>query len=208
MSLPEMVVRNGIGWQESFLDAGSCARLVRELRYALWRPSQVVHALPGGGVTSGSSTARVSETADQRWFNRHALGVLAQIEERLLEMFSLQRDHLELWQAVSYRAGGRFVVHHDAGLFAREPAGERVLTFLLYLKAPADGGETTFPELDLRVVPAAGTLVAWCNLTDGGRPDPRVRHAAAPVQKGRKVVLTTWSRQAPIRPWTDSESPR
>ena len=74
-----------------------------------------------------------------------------------------------------------------------------MLTFLLCLKAPKSGGATYFPELDLLLEPVRGRLVVWNNLDAQGKPNSRFRHAATPVHAGMKVMLTTWSRERPIR---------
>ena len=107
---------------------------------------------------------------------------------------------LEQWQALRYGYRTGFRRHHDAGLFASEPAGERTTTLLLYLHAPAVGGSTWFPNLHLSVEPRPGRLLAWHNLTPEGKPDPVMEHVARPVRKGRKVALTTWVRERPVRP--------
>lgn len=184
---------------DDYLPAEECRAVLGELRFVLWRASQVVHADTEGALVSGASSERTSESTTEHWFRPPLRRRLAAIEERLVRDFGVVRSHLEPWQAVRYRPGGRFGLHTDGGLFGSEPAGERVLTFLLYLKAPRTGGGTYFPRLDRIVEPVAGRLVVWKNLLPDGAVDPRTLHAATPTREGRKVVLTTWSRERPAR---------
>ncbi len=200
MNLAEKVQAEGICWVDDFVDQALCREIVDELEFALWRDSQVVTRDQATmrliGVTD---VRRRSLSTQERWFSDELIAIVRRIEQRLCEEFGVAPDHLESWQGLRYGRGGKFELHHDAGAFADEPAGERVFTFLLYVRSPKQGGQTYFPEFD-RLVPAtAGRLLAWQNLLPDGSPDPRMRHAATPVHKGTKVALTTWSRQGAIR---------
>ncbi|SDL40155.1 2OG-Fe(II) oxygenase [Arthrobacter sp. ok362] len=199
MSLVQDVALNGIGWEECFLSSKRCRKIVEELKFSLWRESKVVDKGEGDSLVSFTSNKRQSVSADQGWFGPELMAHLVKIENRVCGLFDTEPSYLELWQAIRYRNGGKFELHHDGGLFGGEAAGERALTFLLYLQGPKQGGETYFPELDLLIPPTAGKLVVWNNLRPDGTTDDRFRHAATPVHRGRKLVLTTWSRQRPIR---------
>lgn len=150
-------------------------------------------------MLSGVSSRRVSDTTSEEWFTPELIRQIRKIERRLCKLFGIQEAHLEPWQATRYRSGGKFETHLDGGSFAHEPAGEREVTLLLYLTTPPEGGSTRFPELTLDIHARAGTVVAWKNRLDDGRIDERMKHAARPLRKGRKLVLTTWSREHPIR---------
>lgn len=199
MTIAESVERDGIGWQEGFLTRKECRVILEELEFALWRDNQVVNLDEHGELTSFTSDRRISEGTNAEWFSPRLLTRLGRIEQRLLDEFGVEPRFLESWQAVRYRPGGKFSIHHDGGVFGQEPAGERVLTFLIYLREPKEGGETYFPERDLVLRPLAGTLAVWNNLLPDGSRNDDFRHAATPVHRGRKVILTTWSRQRPTR---------
>ena len=66
---------------------------------------------------------------------------------------------------------------------------------MVYLNAVDSGGETEFPELDLKIVPEPGLLVMWDNMDRSGQPNRATRHAALPVGAGTKYVVTQWYRQ-------------
>ena len=197
-SLSDQIAGRGIGWADDWLDLRTCRRLTRELEHVHWRRSQVVAQTPDG-LSSRDSVDRTSRSASARWFSPSLRRVLEGIEERLVAELGVEPSHLEGWQAVAYEQGGRFGTHHDGGHLAGQPGGERVLTFLLCVRAPASGGATYFPDLDLLLDPRPGRLAVWRNLDPDGALDPRMRHAATPVHEGRKTMLTTWSRQRPLR---------
>ncbi len=189
---------------DGFIDAATCLQLRRELEFTWWSTSTVVNRDPLGGMVDFVSRTRLSQTARQRFFSDQMAPVVADIQNRVCERFALDSRRLEEWQALRYPVGGHFDEHHDGGLFAFESAGDRMTTVLLYLESPDLGGETVFSQLGLVVEPLEGRLLVWRNLTPDGRLDPAVRHRAAPVRRGRKVVLTTWERERPF----PAQSPR
>ena len=198
MILRDRLACEGIAWVDGFLDAATCASLVEELAFAYWRPSSVVNRRPDGELVSFNSRSRSSRTTTQDWFSPRLLTQVRRLERRACDRLALSRTHLEPWQAIRYRHRDHFDIHHDAGLFGHEPAGERTTTFLLYLQSPQAGGATVFPDLGLSVEAQAGRLLVWSNLRPDGSPDPRMRHSARPVRTGGKVVLTTWARTRPV----------
>lgn len=194
MSLAEDLSHEGIAWADGWLADRDAQRIADDLDFTLWRRSQVLERSPDG-LNSRDSTERTSQSTNERWFTPKLRQRVARIQERICDELDVDPARLEPWQAVRYEPGGRFGIHHDGGSFADEPAGERVLTFLLCVQAPDAGGATYFPELDLLIQPEVGRLLVWQNLTPDGEIDDRKRHAATPVHEGRKIMLTTWSRE-------------
>jgi prolyl 4-hydroxylase len=184
---------------DDFVTAQICGRIAGELEFTWWRESRVVNREAGQELLEFASDCRVSWGAVWEYFSDVLRDVIAEIEEQACERFGLDRECLESWQAVKYDVGGHFDLHHDGGLFGTEIGGERRTTLLLYVEAPASGGETWFPDLRLCVEPKPGRLVVWRNLTDDGWIDQRMRHQAMPLVSGRKLVLTTWEREKPVR---------
>jgi prolyl 4-hydroxylase len=197
---------NGIVILDDLVSASRCQLILEELEFAFWTPSTVITYARDGSHAIGLSAGRVSETTGEEWFSPELRREIRRIETRLCRRLRLSRSHLEWWQATRYRRGGKFEAHFDGGgPFQREAAGDREVTLLVYLNTPEAGGTTTFPALGIDVRPRAGTVVAWRNLAADGAVDPRMKHTARPVQRGRKVTLTTWSRQRPIRASTRAQ---
>jgi predicted 2-oxoglutarate/Fe(II)-dependent dioxygenase YbiX len=77
-----------------------------------------------------------------------------------------------------YVPGQHFGLHEDQS-YARGDA-RSLLTLLLYLDDDCDGGETDFPQQDIRVAPRRGDALWFQH---------RVLHAGRPVTRGVKHVL-------------------
>ncbi|HXB86121.1 2OG-Fe(II) oxygenase [Mycobacterium sp.] len=199
MSLRLDLDRTGMAWSDGYLDAAETEEILYELKFVWWRRSQVVRAGQSGGLESFVSASRTSQTSGQCWFNAALMYHLLRIETRLCSELRVDPTRLETWQAVRYGPGERFGLHHDAGLFGSDPAGERVLTVVLFLDTPQQGGATYFPDLDLLVDAQPGRLLVWNNLSPDGSIDSTKRHASTPVHCGTKTILTTWSRQSSVR---------
>jgi prolyl 4-hydroxylase len=189
---------------DGYIDAEACARIVGELDYVLWRGSAVVRAGKDGSLVTFQTRERTSRSTTQKWFGEALNAEIAELEARIEADFGSPAAYLEQWQAVRYAPGGRFGLHTDGGAFRDDPAGERVLTFLMCVEAPEAGGETYFPRLGRFVDPVVGRMVIWRNLLPDATADPLFLHAATPTRAGTKTVLTTWSRQRPARNPTDA----
>lgn len=184
---------------DGYLGSDACRVILDELNFVLWGHSQVVRADADGQIVGFRSEERTSLSTTQKWFGERLLAEIALLESRFEADFGAAPAYLEEWQGVRYQPGGRFGLHTDGGLFADDPAGERVVTFLLCVQAPSAGGETYFPRLSRLVEPRAGRLVVWRNLSADNTVNGTFLHAATPVRDGSKTVLTTWSRQRPAR---------
>jgi prolyl 4-hydroxylase len=107
--------------------------------------------------------------------------------------------------------GQEYKVHGDyfpAGVhywpLMQRTGGQRVWTTMIYLCDVEDGGETYFPRLGLKVPPRRGTLLIWNNMLTDGSPNGDTYHAALPVVRGRKYVMTRWFRE---RAWVSVPIP-
>ena len=76
----------------------------------------------------------------------------------------------------------------------RLTCGPRILTFFIYFSDVEEGGETSFPNLDIEVKPKKGRAVLWPSVFDNDltQRDDRTHHQAKPVIKGRKLAANAW----------------
>ncbi len=56
------------------------------------------------------------------------------------------------------------------------------------------GGETQFPNINIKMKPKEGTLIAWNNLNIDGTNNENTLHEALPPESGKKYVITKWWR--------------
>lgn len=87
------------------------------------------------------------------------------------------------WIIKRYRPGGeeRFQPHFDS----LGAVSNRYLVFLWYLNDVAEGGETEFVDLGLRIAPRAGRLLVF-------PPYWMFQHAGRPPVSGDKYILSTY----------------
>lgn len=97
-----------------------------------------------------------------------------------------------------YAPGQEYREHLDA---LPHEANQRIVTALIYLNTDYVGGETRFPQQRLVIQGGGGDMIAFDNALPGGAPDPRSRHAGAPVSRGAKWLATRWIRAEPIDIW-------
>lgn len=98
-------------------------------------------------------------------------------------------------QVLKYGPGQEYRPHYDSRLGIENP---RVITAIIWLNDDFAGGETCFDELGIAQRGAPGDLLFFANTLADGSPDPRSRHAGAPVTRGFKYLASRWIR---ARPW-------
>ena len=128
------------------------------------------------------------------------------IERRLDDLLGIDPAFGETIQGQRYTCGQEFKAHHDwfytdAPYWAGESkrGGQRSWTAMIYLSDVEEGGETTFPRLGVSVTPEQGALLVWNNASPNGAPNLDTLHAATPVVRGVKYVITKWYR---TRKWS------
>ncbi len=127
------------------------------------------------------------------------------IERRIDDLLGMPSNYGETMQGQRYTIGQQFKAHYD--WFAthtaywqgeRAKGGQRSWTAMIYLNDVEEGGQTVFERAGLNVTPKQGMLLAWNNANPDGTPNHHTLHAALPVVRGTKYVITKWYR---TRPW-------
>lgn len=128
------------------------------------------------------------------------------VEARIAAELDLDGRCGEGLQGAWYMPGEGYKIHHDAfhrntpefDKFTRD-GGNRTWSAMIYLNTVYASGQTVFDALGLRILPRAGELVAWSNLSADGFPHVSAWHSAEPPDDQPKYVLTEWFRERPIR---------
>lgn len=133
------------------------------------------------------------------------------VTKRIDALLGIETHYGELLQGQRYEPGQQYHLHCDyfpANVpywpAMRVSGGQRCWTAMAYLCDVEEGGETQFPRLGVTVPPRAGTLLVWNNMLADGSPNHDTLHAALPVVKGAKYVVTRWYRE---RPWEPRNKP-
>jgi len=112
--------------------------------------------------------------------------------------------HAEPWQIGNYGIAGQYEPHYDyyenEDLMNRLPnylmnTGDRMATLMVYLSSVVAGGDTVFPNLNLRLPAIKGSAVLWYNIKRSGVKDSRMIHAGCPVLLGEKWIANKWIRE-------------
>jgi prolyl 4-hydroxylase len=172
-----------------FLSAAECARF-RGMVDQVAQPSSTFDQ-------ARQSTYRTSYSGD---VERHDPFV-QMIERRIDDLLGIDSSCGETVQGQRYSAGQEFLGHYDwfdtqapywPGEIIR--GGQRSWTAMIYLNDVEAGGVTEFPRLGISVPPQQGTLLCWNNARTDGTPNDQTIHAARPVERGVKYVITKWYR--------------
>ncbi|MBS0256038.1 MAG: 2OG-Fe(II) oxygenase [Proteobacteria bacterium] len=123
------------------------------------------------------------------------------IERRIDDLLGIEPGFGESVQGQRYAVGQEFKAHHDwfyprAAYWPNEVkrGGQRSWTAMIYLNDVEEGGTTEFLRLGIGIPPQAGTLLAWNNARPDGIVNDATLHAATPVLRGQKYVITKWYR--------------
>jgi prolyl 4-hydroxylase len=113
-------------------------------------------------------------------------------------------NHMEAATVLHYAVGETIGTHYDfvdpahPG-YAEEIRrfGHRVITFLVYLNAGYEGGETVFPRLGVSHPGRRGEGLFFVNTHADGRADLRTLHSGLPPTRGEKWVFSQFVRNRP-----------
>ncbi|WP_067732101.1 prolyl hydroxylase family protein [Novosphingobium naphthalenivorans] len=174
---------------ERFLGADECARLIGMIDAA---------ACPSSLIDETSwPNYRTSYSSDIDVYDDTVRG----LDARLAALTGLPPACGEYAQGQRYQCGQYFEEHCDwfdttAGYWRREKrsGGQRSWTAMIYLNEVDEGGTTDFTRVRLSVPPLAGCLLLWNNAQADGTPNPWSMHAARPVVRGVKYIVTKWFR--------------
>ncbi|HYI40154.1 MAG TPA: 2OG-Fe(II) oxygenase [Allosphingosinicella sp.] len=143
--------------------------------------------------TSESCNLRLEDRANQM------------VEAKINRLTGIDPTHGETIQGQRYAVGQQFKPHHDF-FYTSQPywpemerqGGQRTWTAMIFLNTPEGGGQTAFPNANVRVTPRTGNLLLWNNLDQYGEPNTFSLHTGCPVDEGIKYIITKWYRE---RPW-------
>jgi predicted 2-oxoglutarate/Fe(II)-dependent dioxygenase YbiX len=98
-------------------------------------------------------------------------------------------------QILHYGPGGHYIPHVDAETLYKDDIGldmwektlDRDLSVVYFLNDDFVGGELVFPQMNLSIKPAAGTLVCFPS-------DHNYVHGVNPVTTGQRYTIVTWMR--------------
>lgn len=131
--------------------------------------------------------------------------VLQAVRERVSAITGISIAAFEPPQIFHYALGQEIKPHYDALRLGDQGygqggtyKGDRIATFLLYLNDDYDGGELEFPKVGLRHKGKAGDGIYFAHVDASGRPERLSLHAALPVTRNEKFILSQWIHDRPF----------
>jgi prolyl 4-hydroxylase len=173
-----------------FMNAEECAQ-IRAMIDPVARPSGYFPK------PNGEESHRTSYSGDIDPQNP----LVRKIQRRIDDLLGLPGDYGEAIQGQRYEPGQEFRAHYDwfrtdadYWKVEKERGGQRSWTVMVFLNPVEEGGMTEFSNLGLSIEPKQGVLLTWNNATPEGTPNKWTLHAALPVVKGVKYIITRWYR--------------
>ncbi|CAF0832575.1 unnamed protein product [Rotaria sp. Silwood1] len=113
------------------------------------------------------------------------------LSQRIEDGTALQSSHGGKFQITSTEKGVGYKAHHDCTVNGLKQ--DRYATFLAYLNTVMKGGETEFPELEIKITPKEGRAIVWNNMNEDGKCEEQSIHSANIVEDEEgKFVLQRW----------------
>lgn len=193
---------------DGFLSSSECDQLI-----ALARPrldhSTVIDPVTGRNVVAGHRSShgmffRLGETA-----------LITRLEARIAKLTGTPVENGEGLQLLHYEAGAESTPHVDylvpsnqANQESVARSGQRMGTLLMYLNDADGGGETSFPQVGVSVVPRRGQAFYFEYGNRFGLSDPSSLHTSTPLHHGEKWVATKWIRTRRFVPRDQASDPQ
>ena len=146
-----------------------------------------------------------SRTSSNAWCRAdcEANPLVKSVINKIVDVTTIPYENYESFQVLQYELGQYYRAHHDTGPSQMSlTCGQRILTFFLYLSDVEEGGETSFPKLNLAVKPKRGKAVFWPGVMNDSPTtiDHRTLHEAKPVIKGVKYAANSCKSSVVILP--------
>eukprot|EP00877_Chromochloris_zofingiensis_P013401 jgi/Chrzof1/8314/Cz03g05260.t1 len=161
--------------------------------------------------TTGQEIADSARTSTGTFFQIGQTDVLTRIEQRVARITMIPVENQEGLQVLHYQNGQKYEPHydyfHDALNQGPEQGGQRVITVLIYLSTPTEGGETVFPNAEVKSTggdwsqcaqqglankPVKGDALMFYSLKPDGSKDEASLHGSCPTTAGEKWSATKW----------------
>lgn len=184
-----------------FATREECAYLMTRAKPSLNRPGQY----QGGGEAYADHA--LFDGVGTPFGPVNANAVMRVLERRIAAMAQHPLEALEPCSVIRYLPGEEYRPHadyftaeqmaHNVARYA-DQGGQRLATFLLYLRVPDAGGETVYPHPDLEIHGETGLGLLHYNVTSALVPDEHSLHIGRPVQKGEKWLWRSALRERPL----------
>ncbi|MGM0767648.1 MAG: prolyl hydroxylase family protein [Pseudomonadota bacterium] len=183
---------------EDFLEPREVEQLVSAAQSKL--KQSLVSAAKSGVESPG-------RTGSNCWIPHGYNAIVEDLALRVADVVGLPLQHAESLQVVHYGEDQQYAPHYDAwdagterGERCMARGGQRLITCLMYLNDPQQGGGTSFPKLDMEIRARKGRMLLFHNCQRGSNVrHPDSLHGGMPVLNGEKWACNFWFREQPYQ---------
>lgn len=195
---------------KNFLSPEECEHLKAQARSTMTKSTVVDN-------DTGKSVPSNIRTSTGTFLDLNQDDTIARVEKRVAQVTMIPIEHQEGFQILRYVNGQKYEPHYDYfhDDFNKKPdfGGQRIMTVLMYLSTPEDGGETVFPngtgdmsgpewsecaKQGLGVKAFKGDAIMFYSLKPDGTEDPSSLHGSCPTLAGEKWSATKWIHVLPF----------
>jgi len=181
---------------DDFVKPEICAWLMERARGKL-KP-----ALMFNGKESARSATRTNSDFIFDIVQSDLISLLVRV--RIQAVTKLPTLQMEPFQIFHYALGQEIKAHYD---HVRDSAlslevksdspSERIATFLIYLNHDYEGGELEFPHINFSHRGKTGDAIFFANVDENGKAERLSLHAAKPITRGEKWMVSQWIQDRP-----------
>lgn len=138
---------------------------------------------------AGNESILVSSkrTSFSAYLDNRNNSVFKKICQKVTDFLNVSEYYMENLQVVRYTKDQEFTPHTDP-----KSENDRKYTILIYLNDEFEGGETYFPELDLKIIPKRGRMLCFLNRNEENHVIPFSTHAGLIIRNGIKYGCNIW----------------
>lgn len=175
-----------IFYVDNVLSPEECNIIIEKSRENMTR------AIVGSGSSAKVSTIR---TGSSYFLNYLEDEDIFQIYKKIALLLKKPGRNFDTFiQVIHYYPGEEYKTHMDPSPSRNKNEGirHRRFTCLCYLNDVAYGGETEFPNLNIKVSPKMGRMVYFDNYHKNGDINYKSSHRSVPVENGEKWAFNLW----------------
>ena len=137
-----------------------------------------------------NESTRISETT----FLNVEDPIINNLMKKCISRIDKPIGHCEELQVVRYKSGGFYKQHQDCMNLYQNP---RMYTFIMALNDDYEGGETSFPNLDIKYKLKKGDCLFFHTLDNYDALTSMALHSGQPVKSGEKWICNLWVHKHP-----------
>ena len=123
--------------------------------------------------------------------------IINRIIKKCVGLTNKQFIHCEQLQVVRYKSGGFYKPHQDVEPFGLGYSNKRLYTIIIALNDDYEGGETSFPKLDIKFKLKKGDALFFHTLDNYELKTDMAIHSGEPVKHGEKWICNLWVHKDP-----------